>query len=254
MLKKKNTVTFIDRFGLIPEDFKPLPAKKLLPKWYKETVSFVNQLPNYETTIEEEFGRNTGIHGKDTIKRCVPVFDSISAGYLLRTTQDIIVYDSPVEDEKGWPWYRWAGDWELIRFHQRNQLYNYPFDNYPDDYPIPKIVNPWGIKTNKGYSCQIIPPQHRENIIQILPGVVDTDTYNVPVEFPFVLKDPSWRGLIPAGTPYAQIIPFKREKFGHDFKTDKDFEVSPIAEGHERLKATFDNGYRHRFWTRKEYN
>ena len=52
---------------------------------------------------------------------------------------------------------------------------------------------------------------HRESVFTIMDGIVDTDSYNALVNFPFFLNDWSYEGLIPAGTPMAQVIPFKRE-------------------------------------------
>jgi hypothetical protein len=236
-------ISFLDRFGFVPKDFVPIPAKKLLPEWYKSASSYINS---------HEFNPECGINGKGTIKRCLPVFDIISSGYLLRTPQDIVVENS--SDGSEWPWFRWAGEWELVNFHEPAQVVGYPIPEGYENVPVAKIINPWGIKTEKGYSCQFIEPSHRDNVIKILPGVVDTDQHHVPVEFPFFLKEVSFRGLIPAGTPYAQVIPFKRENFQHNLKTDKDFKISPVEQSFHRLRASFANGYRNRFWSRKNYD
>jgi hypothetical protein len=44
-----------------------------------------------------------------------------------------------------------------------------------------------------------------------MEGIVDTDKYINNIHFPFALNDPKWRGIIPAGTIIAQVIPFKRD-------------------------------------------
>ena len=46
----------------------------------------------------------------------------------------------------------------------------------------------------------------------IIPGIVDTDTFNQEVNFPFVINGDKYSSLdtiIKKGTPCVQIIPFK---------------------------------------------
>jgi hypothetical protein len=78
-------------------------------------------------------------------------------------------------------------------------------------------MNPWIIKTPKGYSCLFLPPlNNNDDRFSIIPGIVDTDTYNLEINFPFVIngdKYPQLNTVIKTGTPYVQIIPFKRESW-----------------------------------------
>ncbi len=49
-----------------------------------------------------------------------------------------------------------------------------------------------------------------------MPGIVDTDTFESEVNFPFVCngdKYPRLKTTIEQGTPYVQVIPFKRESW-----------------------------------------
>jgi hypothetical protein len=91
---------------------------------------------------------------------------------------------------------------------------------------------------------------HRENIIEILPAIVDTDTYNYPVHFPFILKDSNFAGIIPKGTPIAQIIPIKRDVWGHKISMVNKEEKNNTW---YNLKSTFANAYKNNYWSRKEY-
>lgn len=79
---------------------------------------------------------------------------------------------------------------------------------------ILKFDSPWHIETPKGYSVQIKTPANGfHSNIYLFEGTVDTDTFNMPVLFPFI-----WLGkkegtfFIPRGTPIAQVKMFKREK------------------------------------------
>lgn len=93
-----------------------------------------------------------------------------------------------------------------------------------------KLSTPWKIKTPKGWSCRFKKPSNNfDNDLCILEGLVDTDSYNDPINFPFywIGKD---KGVydIEAGTPFVQVIPFERaalpkavykEETYTDFKT-----------------------------------
>jgi hypothetical protein len=84
-----------------------------------------------------------------------------------------------------------------------------------------------------------------------LPGVVDTDEYIAPVNFPFVLNDINFEGLIPAGTPMAQVIPFKRDSwkmvFGDEEKTIDQSKVANL------IKTKFFDAYKNSYRKTKEY-
>jgi hypothetical protein len=69
----------------------------------------------------------------------------------------------------------------------------------------------WCIKTPKGYSSVFTHPINRPDLpFYTLGGVIDTDKWGEAGSHPFLLKK-GWEGIIPAGTPIIQIIPFKRE-------------------------------------------
>jgi hypothetical protein len=219
----------------------PVPASSLLPDWYKEQHSYIGGVkePWYHSGTE----RLTPA----TIKRCVPVFDALTAGYLIKLPVDL-----HISDKDGQKMYQWAGA-DIVKFHSINQATHYPntkgynLDKLGEN--LPKINNPWVVETPKGYSTLFIPPSHRENIINILPGIVDTDTYKAPVGLPFGLKDVSFVGMIPAGTPIAQVIPFKRDNWEHSI-TENNYNTDAI--GYELFKTFFD-GYRNRFWFKKSF-
>jgi len=85
---------------------------------------------------------------------------------------------------------------------------------------------------------------------EILEGIVDTDNYSAPVNFPFVLKNSTEEFLIPAGTPIAQVIPFKRDEWESTFVEDKD-EPMKVA---NYLNSHFFDRYKRLFWERKSYS
>ncbi len=96
-----------------------------------------------------------------------------------------------------------------------------------------------------------VPPMHRESLFTILPGIVDTDDYYSPVNFPFVVNDPEFEGMIPKGTPIAQVIPFKRESWTMQFGGEK--EIKEESKNIKTLETKFFDRYKNMFWHRKEY-
>lgn len=213
--------------------FPPKPAIKEVPEWYKKTSEYISDQGKKIT----EPG-NT-VH---TIKKCMPVFDAITIGYILYTQVDI-----QVTQQDNLPYYTWA-DQGAISFHPIVQAPLHPAQNSA---PYPKWNNPYAISTPPGYSVLFTQPFHRDSIFTILPGVVDTDTYKAPVNFPFTLNNLKWEGIIPAGTPMVQIIPFKRQSWKHKIGSEK--ELKEQQKVTKKLKTLFFNSYKRQFWIRKEY-
>jgi hypothetical protein len=214
----------------------PQPASKFIPDWYKQMDSYINKEK-----------KPTGAGKTDaTIKKCMPVFDALTAGYIITTPADIWVSIKEIEGIKT-QYFEWS-NYSLIEFHPIEQA---PMHPNKKPYAYPKFINPWAIKTPKGYSSLFVQPFHRESIFTILEGVVDTDTYSAAVNFPFVIKDPDFEGLIPVGTPMAQIIPFKREKWSGVAGKQKD--ITSVNKITAKLRTRFFDSYKTFFWIKKEY-
>jgi hypothetical protein len=219
----------------IPKEYYPVPGVKAVPEWYKKMkTSFTNN----KTGGKE-------VQDTQTIKRCMPVLDAMTTGYIMKTYTDITV-----KNNDGVIGFEWAYDTQdTITFHPAYQLINYRNLDLP--HGAPKLRNPWGIKTPRGYSCLFISPPHRPACgIRILEGIVDTDNYSNSVQFPF-LVDEGFEGTIPAGTPIAQVIPFKRDSFRMEIGEHKERLAN---DGVARLlRSTWINGYRFKFRATKDY-
>jgi hypothetical protein len=210
----------------------PKPASRVVPDWYKNTSSYIGD--------EKKPAGNANTTA--TIKRCMPVFDALTAGYIIETPADVYV---TVKD--GGQWFEWS-DFGLISFHPVEQAPEHPAKN---GFAYPKWTNPWAISTPKGYSTLFVQPFHRESVFTILPGIVDTDTYTAPVNFPFTINDPAFEGLIPKGTPIAQVIPFKRESWTMQLGTKE--ELLQQEKVSKMLQSKFFDRYKSMFWSKKEY-
>lgn len=236
MLKSKKII-FTPLYP-INENFYPKPSIKNIPQWYKETNNYIG---SNKFKIENGFGNST-------IKKCIPVFDAITAGYTLFTHSDIYVSFS----QNGSEFYCTTGskDFSLIDSHPNNQANIHPLSN---KMPYPKLMSPWAIKTPNGYSSLFVPPMHNpNNFFTIFPGIVDTDQYISPVNFPFVLDNPTFEGTIPAGTPICQIIPFKRDSFEMKI-AEKNKDIENVDNFIKKYSIKFLNNYKSRFWQRKYF-
>ncbi len=227
-------ITFTYKHGGLAENYIPKPASEFLPEWYKKTPSYFNGKKDV-----------VGASGTSTIKKCIPVFDALTAGYIITTPCDVWV--AKVGSES---YYQWSLGPEKVNFHPITQAEFHP--SKKSDMAYPKWINDWLIKTPKGYSSMFMPPMHNPNeYFTILPGIVDTDTYLDAVHFPFVLNDPDFEGLIPAGTPIVQIIPFKRNSWKLVFGGEKEIKEAEVVL--KKLISEFFNRYKTMFWARKEY-
>tara|TARA_Y100000022_G_C13205543_1_gene354863 strand:+ start:194 stop:844 length:651 start_codon:yes stop_codon:yes gene_type:complete len=210
------------------DNYPVLPTKKVLPKWFKE-------LPT------EKFAYPLG-STLPTIKKCMPATDMLTSGYIIQNVIDVDVIKEKtqgnfvenrikVKDTKYAP--------EAHRFEMcpvKNP------DSGTDKQHWIKLKNPWLVRTPPGYSCLFIQPVYEFNPnLRLLSGIVDTDTFDLPVEFPgWIVND----HIIKAGQPLMQVIPFKRE----DWNMSMEF-----TDTHDP-KMTDDLRYKDLFHVKKKFN
>ena len=229
------------------EDF-PTPIKLNIPEWYKK--------------LEHSYN-------KKTIKGCMPFLDTLTSGYLLKMPTDFFVRHNIKNDKGEKDTFHFFGSYDfgdLINVksmalnsspkdvHNIFQLEGSPLVEKNKNLPFYKIVNPWKIKTPKGYSCLFLPPlNNSDDRFSIIPGIVDTDQYINPINFPIVLngdKYPILETTIKKGTPYVQIIPFKRDNWKMTVKSVKQNEMQRNRIYHA-LKIL--NSYKEKFWSKKSW-
>ncbi len=210
--------------------YSPKPAVRFLPEWYKELDSYV--LRDDKLSVSKIA----------TIKKCIPVFDAITFGYIIQTPCDVYV-----SFKDGVPSYESAIP-NILSEHPRKQAYTHP---QVADFAFPKWVNPWSIETPKGYSTLFVSPMHNANPwFEIFEGVVDTDVFRAAVNFPFILKKTTGSFTIPAGTPIAQVIPFKRDSWE---SVELESNENKALNDTNLIHSVFFNGYKKLFWQKKNY-
>jgi hypothetical protein len=238
-----------DYFAL-KEDY-PTPIKLNIPEWYKKLEhSILNK----------------------TIKGCIPFLDTLTSGYLLKMPQDFNINHNVCNKNKEGEEFR--DSFQTFGLHDMSQLLHAkyinlnsgidihsikqvegsPFIEKNKNLPFYKIINPWKIKTPKGYSCLFVPPlNNSDDRFSIIPGIVDTDTFPNEINFPIIIngdKYPVLETLIKKGTPYVQIIPFKRDSWKMKIKPRKQKEIQ-----NSRLFYSLKilNIYKDRYWNKKSW-
>ena len=201
----ENTIEFSahEDYVNIKEDY-PKPIKTNIPEWFKKLKHDKNN---------------------KTVKGCIPFLQTLTTGYLLTLPQSIHLKHNITDEVNPKTEMKVSsniGDYVNLntqspQFHPPFQVAGSPHLKKNNDLPVQKILNPWHVKTPKGYSCLFLPPlNNTDDRFSIIPGIVDTDTLPVQVNFPFIVngdKYPILDTVIDKGTPYVQIIPFKRESW-----------------------------------------
>jgi hypothetical protein len=220
----------------------PQPAIKDIPDWWKEQPSHGND--------EEEL---TPIGFELTVKKCISVFDTFSTGYILYCPTDIYV-DATNDYYVKWQLPRVFQDkrdpHEIVAMHSQAQVANFPWEEDVYHREIFRIHPQWVIETPPGYSCLFMQPMNRgASPIQHIPGIIDTDQFFSNGHLSFRIKK-GFKGIIKQGTPISQVIPFKRDEWEMKVTT---YEASSLKVDKQKVKvrATFKNGYKSKFWSRK---
>ena len=88
----------------------------------------------------------------------------------------------------------------------------------------------------------------------IIPGIVDTDAFPNEINFPIIIngdKYPTLETTIKKGTPYVQIIPFKREPWKIKIKS-ADTEYFRKGKTFYFLKNL--HIYKTKYWSKKKWS
>jgi len=235
-------IEFITNNAMALEYFKPVPAKKLMPEWYKK-------LPlNIEGgKLDAKIMADTESKTPFGIKACIPVRDYITNGYIITAHSDILITPEYIQETDSKTFW-WRSEGTTIETHGHSQC---PVKMHGFKNQYFKFMNAWAIKTPKGYSCLFYQPEYfMENRYQLFPAIVDTDGYDFnPVNFPgVVISNESF--MIKAGDPIMAVFPFKRDNWSSNIRamTKKEMEKP------NKFYASFLKSYKNLFWNRKNYD
>lgn len=200
------------------EFIKPVPASKMIPEWYRNIPGVID--------------------GIETVKKCMPFLDGMTNGYMILLPADIYIENGNIQQ---------ITNDSFVETHSESQVTGIQIPKEFSSKPY-KWINPFVIKTPRGYSTMFVHPANRVDLpFYTITGVVETDKFDLPVNFPFFVRK-DFTGIIKAGTPVAQVFPFKRQDWEHEIEDRKQFKL-PL------YRFTMHNPplgfYKKYFWQRK---
>jgi hypothetical protein len=208
------------------------PMKKVIPDWYKKVEGFTGgKLDIDPPTI--------------SVKHCMPFLDGLTAGYYIPLAVDLLV-----KNVDGVPTFKWRAPTKLVAGRDHKEFPSLPVPaGYNGSHFIWEMQH--CMKVEDGYSLLIMHPLNRYDLPFITLGaIVDANYAMNGGNVPFFLKD-GFEGIIPAGTPIAQVIPIKRDKW----ELVKNQQIAKDAEVANRLSYKYIIGwYKKYIWNKKEYN
>jgi hypothetical protein len=196
---------------------KPYPAVKQLPKWFLDAEPY-EDLPGYPNDGKLHV-RNREANA--TFKKCTPLLDGMSAGYIIPLWADVMVeYNN---DESYIFWKTKEDVFELHGIGSRKIPAPIGYEQ-----KVYKYHNCWIPQTPKGYSCLIVSPLGYSDLpFKAVPAIVDTDKSTLELVFPMWVKK-DFEGVVEKGTPMIQVIPFKRDDWDSTFDYYEDYEYQNI--------------------------
>ena len=198
---------------------KPYPAVKQLPKWFTDAEPYFDR-PGWPNDGKLHFrDREENI----TYKKCVPLLDSLGAGYIIPLWADVMV-----EQNGGFPGIYWKTQLNIFELHGSPSREIPAPTGY--DQVVYKYLNTWIPQTPKGYSCLVISPLgYNDLAFKAIPAIVDTDSSTLELSFPMWIKK-GFEGIVEKGTPLVQIIPFKRDDWESTFDYYEDGEYHNVIQ------------------------
>lgn len=223
-------------------DSAPKPIIKTLPEWYRKADKF------YKDPVTGDYGVGPDKGKILTYKSCPAMFDIMGTGYAMRTPCDLEFFD-----KDGIP--------EVIVKDSKYSNFCTPRS------PIPQFVTPagysdshfawfpdWSVEVPKGYSVLYVPPVNRFELpFLTVSAVIDNDKVNLPGYIPFFLRK-GFTGIIPSGTPYLQLIPFKRDNWEADyFENDSITIIKKSTENGKKYRVPNGGVYKNKVWEKRSY-
>ena len=240
-----NTIVFTSNKPWITAEDSSLPGPiiKTIPEWYRKADRFAKK-------ENGEYWEDPNVGGKiATWKACPAIFDIMGTGYTLKTPCDIeFVQRSTntmaitIADEK----YK-----DFCTPRQKMPQFEHPKGYYENHFAW---FSEWAIETPPGYSVLYSHPFNRYELpFLTTSGIIDNDKVHLPGSMPFFLVK-GFEGVIPAGTPYAQLIPFKRDNWESEIIIEN---PSKIVEKNNKNSMKYrkpDGGiYKNQVWEPRRY-
>ena len=232
-MTKKIIFKSIDKFGFDTQ-LKPFPATKAIPDWWKDAKPYIGE--------EQKLHFLNG-QANTSFKKCIPMFDALTSGYIIPMWTDAIV-----SNKDGYPAIDWRTKNSPFSIHGEMKDMEPPagYSNF-----VFKYGTTWMPITPPGYSILVTAPFGYKNLpFHAVPGIIDSDKSKLDFSPPVWLKE-GFEGIIEKGTPMVQIIPFKRDDWESkfDFYDNDEF----IKNQEKGFASTLINHYKKNIWSKKDY-
>jgi hypothetical protein len=239
-----NIIKFVSNRPWLNKDSisKPAPAIKEIPEWFRKADRFaINPLT-------KDYWKGPDGGKIPTWKACPAIFDILGTGYVLKTPCDVEFYlknnkmSVKIKEEK---YKDFCSERQpMPQFVHPEGYYKEHFAWYPD----------WAIELPEGYSALYTTPFNRFDLPFFMSaGIVDNDKINLPGTMPFFIIK-GFEGVVPAGTPYAQIIPFKREDWQSEVFIENPNSLYKKNQKNSDKYRVKDGGvYKNEVWSKRTY-
>jgi hypothetical protein len=220
----------------------PTPASKIVPKWYKEQPG----------SVDDEKALPTG-NMTSTIKRCMPIFDYMTAGYTIPMPCDFYI-DATDPEKITWsvpmPMRNFASD--MVSSHSIEQYSHYPIDKTKYHKDLFRILPFWSVGTPEGYSTLFMQPVHKDHSpLLAFGGMIDTDQFLSDGHLSFLVEK-DFKGIIKQGTPLVQVIPIKREEWEMEI-VDSAEAYAAVSKQRLSIRSNFIHAYKNKFRSKKVF-
>jgi hypothetical protein len=211
-----------------------VPSKNCVPEWYRKAE-------RYDGGKLEVAPVNT-----KTFKTCVPFLDAITSGYIIKLPVDVM-FETSEDGSVRTSWI--TDDYVPVRIR----------DNYGDNsVPTPSgndAMMSWDLpvcfKLPADYSALITHPFNRFDLPFVTTsGVVDGGWTLYGGQIPFFLNK-GFSGIVEAGTPIIQVLPFKRDAWSASLDDSLDKEA---FKNYNLSRTKIVNWYKSTMWKRKDYS
>ena len=227
--------------------------KSILKGFVSEPKPSLIHIPQSYKDLQRHMETRT----KPTVKRCIPFLDALTTGYIIPFPTDIeIFYDreeNAIKFNAGRDIALEFIDLVGVSEHNTYQITENMMSPKRTINSVFKFKNPWIITTPPGYSCLFVTPFNHVLPFELISGIVDTDTYPLPVHFPFYYTgDINANILIKEGSPMVMVFPFQRESWKMETKLFIQTEEENKKQYFQIFKRIQDN-YKTLFWKKKSY-
>jgi len=237
-----NKIKFHSNKHYNKEETAPRPMAKAIPKWWLDADIYVKDF--YGNPVSNQL--NDG--GKAlNFKACPAMLDTFTTGYTLVTPCEIEFYQKNGRIKARTP----AKFDDFVGERGVSQGFQTP-PGYEENH-FHWYAN-WAPELPDGYSSLYVQPINHFDLPWItVGGIIDSDKVTTSGLIPFFIKN-GFVGVVPEGTPYLQIIPFKREDWESEIVFHKAIDIMAKTKEVSDLFRKPEGGvYKKLFWTRRKY-